>query len=39
LEQAFEIAKSNAIVTKESYWQEVFEAIPIVSAEASEARH
>ncbi len=39
LEQAFEIAKSNAVVTKEAYWQEVFEAIPMVSAEAREAHH
>jgi hypothetical protein len=34
LEQAVAIARSNAVVTKERYWQEVFEAIPTISAEA-----
>ena len=33
LNLAVEIAKSNAVVTKERYWQEVFEAMPSVSAE------
>lgn len=39
LEQALEIARSNALVTKERYWQEVFEAMPAISAEGCEARH
>jgi hypothetical protein len=40
LDLAVEIAKSNAMVTKERYWQEVFEAMPVVSAElSSEAHH
>jgi len=38
-EQALEIARSNALVTKERYWQEVFEAMPAVTAEGSEVRH
>lgn len=39
LEQAIEIAKSNAVVTKEIYWQEVFEAMPAVIAEAIQIHH
>lgn len=39
IEQAVEIAKNNAVVTKERYWQEVFDAMTVVVAESSEARH
>jgi hypothetical protein len=39
LEQAIDIAKSNAVVTKERYWQEVFEAMSAVVDDVVQLRH